>query len=384
VPDLATGAIGFPGSTPAASVPDEPVAGESPVLGCKESHQVLFDFFRGRGRREAQSRGETLNVRVDDDAHVDVEGVAEDDIRGFPPHPIEGEQCLHRVGDLPVMGVDQRPAAGLDIAGLVAVQANPADVLGELAGRSIGIIVGGPVFPEKIGSDDVDLTIRALGAENGGDEEFERVGEVQFTVGIGIGFTEETGDFPGAFKPALCGFTRHVGRGLSGQHMGTKTPRAARTSAVRGGEGRGGSGEVVNDGLHAELLEYLFHEFDVAWVDLIGVLGGLVREDQVQGDLIGLIDDRAGGANHFAGVIMEKAGDVAKVFVTACQQGLGRGGIRRVGPEDDNVGEHGVRDHFIRSKFFLRICQGWSPADLDWMSEMIWASLAFLVGRWVL
>ncbi len=54
----------------------------------------------------------------------------------------------------------------------------------------------------------------------------------------------------------------------------------------------GGSREVVDDHLFADALEHLLNEFHMSRVDLVGVLGGLVREDDVQANLVGLVDDR--------------------------------------------------------------------------------------------
>ena len=70
---------------------------------------------------------------------------------------------------------------------------------------------------------------------------------------------------------------------------------------------------------------------------LIIVLRLFVFEDEIQGDLVGLVHDRAVAWNHFSDVEMERAWDRLQIFVCAGDQFIGGGGIGGIRPEDDNV-----------------------------------------------
>lgn len=98
--------------------------------------------------------------------------------------------------------------------------------------------------------------------------------------------------------------------------------------------------EVVNDGAAAEGFEEFLYEFDVEGVELVGVLGWLVGEDEVEGDLIGLVHDGAVAGGHFAGVEVKRAGDGFEIFVHTLEESVGGGGIGGVGPKNDNVRKH--------------------------------------------
>ena len=106
--------------------------------------------------------------------------------------------------------------------------------------------------------------------------------------------------------------------------------------------------EVVNDDLRAVRLERFFDELDVQRMDLIVVLRLLVREHEVQRDLIGLIDHGPVAANHLAHVKAEHAGDGLEVLFATRDEIGGGVGFVRMGPEDDNVTETGDNLWYIR------------------------------------
>ena len=70
---------------------------------------------------------------------------------------------------------------------------------------------------------------------------------------------------------------------------------------------------------------------------MIVVLGFLVREDQVEGDLVGLVDDWAMAGNHFADVIVEDARDGFKELIGTGNEFVGGFGVAWIGPENDDV-----------------------------------------------
>jgi hypothetical protein len=81
-------------------------------------------------------------------------------------------------------------------------------------------------------------------------------------------------------------------------------------------------------------------EFEVLGVDLVVVLRLFAGEDDIEGDLIGLVHDGAEAAYHFADVKVGDTGDVFEVFVAAGDDLGGGIGLGGVGPENDNVREH--------------------------------------------
>lgn len=60
---------------------------------------------------------------IDDDAFVQVVGVAENDVGGFSAHAGELHEVFHGSGNLTVVMIDEGLAAGFDVAGFIAVEA---------------------------------------------------------------------------------------------------------------------------------------------------------------------------------------------------------------------------------------------------------------------
>jgi len=85
-----------------------------------------------------------------------------------------------------------------DIPGFILVKAGGVDFLFEGFDIGGGIIFSGAVFFEKIFGNDVHSFIGALSGEDGGDEEFQRIGEVERALGVGIGFLQGCQNFAGA------------------------------------------------------------------------------------------------------------------------------------------------------------------------------------------
>ena len=95
--------------------------------------------------------------------------------------------------------------------------------------------------------------------------------------------------------------------------------------------------KIVDDDFLAGGLENFLHELEVLRVDLICLLGLFAREHQIQRDLISLLHDRARAGRHFADMKLQHAGNGSQIFVRAGDQFIRRVGLRRVGPEDDDV-----------------------------------------------
>ena len=98
--------------------------------------------------------------------------------------------------------------------------------------------------------------------------------------------------------------------------------------------------EIVDDDFFADRLENFFDEFDVGGVVLVVVLGFLIAKGDVEGDLVGLVDDRAAAFRHAPDMEMEDAGDGLEVFLGAGDKFFNGVGFVGLGPENDYVREH--------------------------------------------
>lgn len=127
------------------------------------------------------------------------ESVAEHDVRGFPPDPMQGHQVLHPRGDYAVVPFDEVSGKSEERFGLGAEKPRgPNEILNPLAGsgrEGARVRVGG----EEGGRDLIDPDIGALRGENGCDEQLERVVEIELAARVGILISEKSKDPPGAF-----------------------------------------------------------------------------------------------------------------------------------------------------------------------------------------
>src|SRR4029077_8358237 len=78
--------FGFPGDAYLPAVCDESMGENGPFLLRNEFHEVLLDLHRIRMRGESQASGDACDVSVDHDAHRQIEGVAENDVRRLAAH----------------------------------------------------------------------------------------------------------------------------------------------------------------------------------------------------------------------------------------------------------------------------------------------------------
>jgi len=102
-------------------------------------------------------------------------------------------------------------AGSPNVFGLIPVEADPAQVLFEVLWAGVRVIGGAPVFLEQISGHDIDLLVRALGRQDGGDQQLQRVPKVEFTVGLRIGGCQETKNLLHSFSQFGLGFPRHPG-----------------------------------------------------------------------------------------------------------------------------------------------------------------------------
>jgi len=191
--DFTIWAVRVAGETTAAAMPNEPMAEEGPLLARDQEHEVLLDFDGVGVFGEAKALRQSRDVSIDNDAVIEVEGIAEDDIGGFASDAAEAGEFFHGLRHFAVVALDERLAAGLDAFGFVAEETGAFDGFFEIGGGRLGEIGSGAIFFEKLGGDEIDSFIGALSGKDGGDEQFEGVRMIQLAVGLGIGFVEGGG-----------------------------------------------------------------------------------------------------------------------------------------------------------------------------------------------
>ncbi len=169
-----------------AAVKDQQVRNKSPIFLGDEFHEVLFDFDGIGMGGQAQASREAADVGVDHDADVFVEGVAQDDVGGFAAYAAQAGQFLHGLGHIAAEFFQNVLGGLFDGFGFAAEKTGGLDDFFDVSLRSGGQGLDGGIFFEEDRGDHVDAHIGALGGEDGGDEQLERVLMVQGAVGRGV------------------------------------------------------------------------------------------------------------------------------------------------------------------------------------------------------
>src|ERR1017187_1821389 len=167
-------------------VPDQQVGEINPVFSRNHFHQGLFDLFRCRLPGQSQATRQSHDVRIHDNTFRFAIGDAENDIGRLAADAVELDEFTERVGYFAVMCFRDVLATIADGAGLVAEEAGAANQGFEFRWRRGGEVGGGAITLEKRGGDDVYACVGALGTEDRGDEQLERVFVTQGAVGDGV------------------------------------------------------------------------------------------------------------------------------------------------------------------------------------------------------
>ena len=202
--------IRIPREAAAPTVPDEPMTEVSPLAGRNPSLQVGLDFLRRGMTGQTEALRKPRHVRIHDDSNTDIKGIAQNDVGGLAAHPGQFDQFLHRPGDKAAVLLDKRPTCRLDVFRLVAIKADASYGRFEFGGGRLGKIGGGAILFEKVRRDKIDLSIAALGGEDGRDEQFERIGMREFAMRLGVRRMESGDDPQDALPCALKGFAGHI------------------------------------------------------------------------------------------------------------------------------------------------------------------------------
>ena len=166
---------------------NQSVAEIRPLFGRKTGGDFLLDF-HGIGvcgppiRPPTQSSGYAHHMRIDRESG-DIERVAEHDVRGFAADPRQAGQFIHRARHHAAESFVQCRGQSDEMLGFRTIEPqrmNDVFDLGRVCGRQV---TGGGVGGEQFRGDRVDTLVGGLGAEHGGDQQFERIREMQCASG---------------------------------------------------------------------------------------------------------------------------------------------------------------------------------------------------------
>ena len=102
-----------------------------------------------------------------------------------------------------------------------------------------GVVLRSAAAGKETAGDLVDPHIGALSRKDGGHEQFERVGEFQFAVGVGIGPREGVKDFGGAFGEGGAGHAAEYRRRTERRNRAGEEPAPARNLVLNRRADRG-------------------------------------------------------------------------------------------------------------------------------------------------
>ena len=110
------------------------------------------------------------------------------------------------------MFFEERLGAGLQVPGLGSEKAGGFDNFFQLSQGDFCVGKGGGAPLEEDPGDLIDACIRALGGQDGGHQQFQRIGVLKFAVGVRIGVLEQ-GDQLGYRGGAFFGSHGREGSG---------------------------------------------------------------------------------------------------------------------------------------------------------------------------
>ncbi len=169
-----------------AAVQDQPVVRVEQVGRRHAPQQPLLDRQRRAPRRQPAAVGDAKDMRVDGDRRL-AESDVEDDVGGFAADPGQGLERLAGARHRAAMLLDEQ-AAGLDqVACLVAVQPERADVPGDAVGAEGEHLVRRVGDRKQPARGQVDAAVGGLRRQQHGDQQLERRAELEFGLRLRVG-----------------------------------------------------------------------------------------------------------------------------------------------------------------------------------------------------
>src|SRR3712207_5023602 len=186
VVEHAAGAIWSARLADPASVEDEQVREDGPIILRHHPHEVLLYLLGVPLLGETEPGRDAPDVGVHDDALVHPEGVAEAPFRRLAADAGEGDGLGHGAGNLPAVTLEEGASHALHGAGLVAVEAGGADVFFQLRWIRRGVVLRRAVLLEEPSRDLVHPDVGGLGGEDRRHEQLEGVPPVELGPGVGV------------------------------------------------------------------------------------------------------------------------------------------------------------------------------------------------------
>jgi hypothetical protein len=180
-----------------AAVPDQPVREQGPLLAREQLPDFLLDLDRVFLLRPAEPAGEPAEVRVHRDAR-DAERVPQHHVGRLAADAGQGDQVLLPAGHLPAVPVAERLAEPDQAVGLGPEEPGRLDDLFQLRPVGRGVVRGGPVAAEQDRRHLIHQLVGGLRGQDGGDQEFQRGGEVELGADVRVELGELAVDPAGA------------------------------------------------------------------------------------------------------------------------------------------------------------------------------------------
>jgi hypothetical protein len=169
--------------------------------------EVTFDLVGIGLGRKTKSLGETHHVRIDADG-LFAEGVSKNNIRGLSPDARETDEILQVVGHVAAEALHELFAAIVDRFAFVTIEIDLADLPLESGQRRAGVINRRAMGFEEFRCYFVDQIVAGLGGEDQGDQELQRIGEVEIELGVGMNFFQKANDlFDSRFFSTIVRFS---------------------------------------------------------------------------------------------------------------------------------------------------------------------------------
>lgn len=178
-----------------SAVVDEHVVKIQPILFGNKAHQISLDPVRIFLLAQPQSQGKTPDMGVDSNALCLIEGTGENDVSRLPGHTGKSDELFHAVRDIAVEIFHDLLADIDEASRFVPEKACWSDHLLQLFLVGSCQIIDSGIFPEKKGSDLVNLLVRALGGQNRGHQNLEWSLKLKGGAALGIGLAQDPDDF---------------------------------------------------------------------------------------------------------------------------------------------------------------------------------------------
>ena len=159
----------FSGIANPSAMKNQRMAQCRPVGLRNQLHQFLLNLFRRFALGQAKPTGHSENMRVNNDAFVLAEYIAQYDVGRLAANAGQGDELLHRVGNIAIEPLDDFPTGILNVFCLIAEKSRRSDRVFQTFEGNVCIIVQRGELLEQFRRNLIDADVGTLGGENGCD-----------------------------------------------------------------------------------------------------------------------------------------------------------------------------------------------------------------------